>query len=129
MRRNSMNVNELIGKTVKSIKNNNNKELIFECSNERKYRLFHEQDCCEDVSIEDICGELSDLVCSPILQAEEITNELANPFGIIINNKKAESFTYTFYKFGTIKGYVTLRWYGTSNGCYNEKVDFEEIIT
>jgi len=83
------------------------------------YQFFHQQDCCENVSIEDICGDLSDLEGSPILEAECWTR--------CSITEDDEACTMSFYKFSTIKGSVTVRWCGTSNGYYSETVDFEEI--
>jgi len=67
--------------------------------------------------IEDICGDLEDLVGSPILMAEEITEEkFDDEYGYT---------KWTFYKFATRKGYVTLRWRGGSmNDEYGEAVCF-----
>jgi hypothetical protein len=102
-------------------------EMVFTTSDGKKYRLYHYQDCCEDVSIEDIVGNLNDLINVPLLMAEEVSFENKNPDGVPVPEYHQESFTWTFYKLATIKGYVTIRWYGQSNGCYSEEVSFEEI--
>lgn len=89
--------------------------LIFE-TNDEVFVFTHFQDCCESVYIEDISGSLDDLVGTPLLQAEEVEGETLDPVDY------DESFTWTFYKFATIKGSVTVRWYGSSNGYYSESV-------
>lgn len=101
--------------------------MEFHTDKNEVYELYHEQDCCESVTIEDICGDLLDLLEEPILLAEEIIHEQdVNPEGVIIP-KYQDSFTWTFYKLSTIKGSVAIRWHGDSNGYYSEKVDFRKI--
>ena len=92
-------------------------ELVFETDTER-FVFFHAQDCCEHVSIEDVCGDLEDLVGEPLLMAEEVSGETPVDF----NEAEHESVTWTFYKFATRKGYVDVRWLGESNGYYSESV-------
>ncbi len=41
-------------------------ELTFELANGQVCRLYHEQDCCESVSIDDITGDFSVLLNSPL---------------------------------------------------------------
>ena len=110
-------VDVLKGKTLSSLKNEGD-ELIFTTTDGETYRMYHEQDCCEHVRIEDIIGNLEDLVGSEILIAEEVEGESPADF------EAYESYTWTFYKFATRKGYVDLRWLGESNGYYSEGVSF-----
>lgn len=107
-----------IGKTFVKVENARSEELVFVLPDGTRYIFYHEQNCCEYVCIEDICGNLSDLENSPITMAEEICHEN-------IDVGCFESMTYTFYKFATSKGYVTVRWCGSSNGYYSESVDFK----
>lgn len=113
------NFSDLMGKTLTTIVNKDD-ELIFTTNEGEVFKAFHDQNCCESVTIEDIEGDLNDLIGTPILQAEEATNT-EDTFGKI---EFPDSFTWTFYKLATIKGYVTIRWLGQSNGYYSESVSF-----
>ena len=121
-------ITELIDKTLTKIDvNMEQDEIIFTCENGDKYKMYHQRDCCESVVIDDINGDINDLVGSPILIAEELTFLDENPIGIKKPEFQDDSFTWTFYKLATIKGFVDIRWYGDSNGYYSESVDFEKI--
>jgi hypothetical protein len=91
--------------------------LIFNLPDGSRFVMCHEQDCCEEVYIDDIDGCLSDLVGTPIIEAYASSSD-KNPK--IPDDEDDGSFTWTFYKFRTLKGYVAIRWYGTSNGYYSE---------
>ena len=111
----------LVGVTMKSVaKNADNDEMTFEAEDGRKWKFYHYQDCCESVGIEDINGELEHLVGSPILVAEELVN-------CDSGGSYDDSTTWTFYRFATAKGWVVVRWCGSSNGYYSESVDFTEV--
>ena len=123
----TVNFSELKGKTLKDIRGleagNDNVRFITEDGD--VYRMFHDQECCESVYIEDVCGDVDDLIGSEILMAEEASNYCGEEGKL---SEYDDSYTWTFYKLATIKGYVTIRWYGTSNGYYSEDVDFEKVV-
>lgn len=120
-----MTIKSLLGKTLSSIDVNKDRdEIKFHCTDGDSFLMYHSQDCCETVSIEDIVGDLEDLVGHPITMAEEVTSNEDPKEGFDHNY---DSFTWTFYKLATVKGYVTIRWYGGSNGYYSESVDFKKI--
>ena len=86
----------LVGKTLAAVQNNGD-ELLFTTVDGEVFKMYHSQDCCERVTLEDVCGDFADLIGSQILVAE------------------------------SAKGGVTLRWFGSSNGYYSESVDFERV--
>lgn len=112
---------DILGKTITKITGAEveSKYILFECSDGSKYLMFHQQECCEDVYVEDICGDVEKLIGHPLFKTE-------------VASKKTDasedcSATWTFYHLATIKGYVDIRWYGTSNGYYSEEVGFAKV--
>lgn len=110
---------DLVGKTLLDIRNSGD-EIFFETDDGTTYKMYHEQDCCEHVRVEEIIGDLQDLIETPILRAEVRSD------GKVPDKNGDGTETWTFYEIATIKGSVTIRWYGSSNGYYSESVNFEE---
>lgn len=115
----------LKGKTLVEIKKTN-KEITLKTDDNRSFKLYHDQDCCEHVYIEDVNGDINDLLNTPITLSEEAVSREARPNQNV--HKYEDSFTWTFYRLATVKGYVNIRWLGQSNGYYSERVSFIEII-
>ncbi len=86
--------------------------------------MYHEQDCCESVHLEDISEDweyvLND---ATVVEAYESTNSFDPP----PDDYYPESYTWTLYRIITDKGTVVMRWYGTSNGYYSERVSVYKI--
>ena len=127
----AVNFESLLGETL--IKINATEDSIRFYTDTHVYVLMHDQDCCEKVEIESIVGDLDDLIGSPILLAEEASNywnasKDSKLLHALMSNEPQspydESWTWTFYKLATIKGFVDIRWYGSSNGYYSESVSF-----
>ena len=99
-------------------------EVVFEVDDGRSFALVHHQDCCEGVSVEDVVGEVADLVGTPILLAEE---SVGDPPDDAPSDSSfwGDSQTWTYYRLATVKGDLSIRWLGQSNGYYSESVTFE----
>ena len=110
-----MGFNAMQGRTLYKIAQHDD-EIFFYFTEQNYLRMYHQQNCCEDVHVESVVGDLNDLIGEPLLLVEEVVQ--ADP-------NASESGTWTFYKFATRKGYVDIRWVGSSNGYYSEGVDLD----
>lgn len=117
---------DLVGKTLSSVNQQDDERITFTTVDGESYLMYHRQDCCESVTIEDVNGDLNDLVGTPILFAEESSSN-DRPPDVPAPEYGDDSETWTFYRIGTVKGTVVIRWYGSSNGYYSESVDFERV--
>jgi hypothetical protein len=98
--------------------------VVFTCSDGTEWTMCHKPDCCECVQVEDVVGDVDDLHDARVIDARCETNSDSHPEGWNPHFVD-ESFTWTFYIIQTDKGAVTIRWLGSSNGCYSEGVDFD----
>lgn len=112
-------IEDLKGKTLKQIRVLDNNCIYFVCDDNTIFEMFHEQDCCERVYIEDITGNLEDIMGSPITLAEESSNRTEGDDNMYSS--------WTFYKLATVKGYVDLRWGGTSSIYYSTDVSVHQL--
>lgn len=95
-------------------------EIEIACADGSLYKMYHYQDCCESVRLEDIVGDPSDLT-GLVVDARQESREATE------EERSDDSATWTFYIIQTERGCVTLRWLGESNGYYSESVDFVQV--
>lgn len=114
------NIKDMIGMTFDFVNLSEDETEMLFVNKDITCKFYHEQDCCEGVYVQEIHGDLGDLQGSPLLLADEV---------ISYSNSSEDSCTWTFCKFGTIKGSVTIRWVGTSNDYYSESVNFKSYKT
>lgn len=109
----------MLGRTIQEIRGakKGSSHIYIYCTDGSRYLMSSDDGPPNDchVNVEDICGDINDLIGSPLTVFEESSSP-----------KDIEG-TWTFYKMATIKGSVDIRWYGTSNGFYCEKALWEII--
>ena len=120
----------IIGKTIVKIQHDitrngmhGNEGSVFTLDDGSVVGMFHYQDCCESVNIEETQGDEDNIIGSPITYVSDEEVESSNPEATY----DEDSFTITHITIRTNKGSVTYIWHGSSNGYYGEGVSFEEL--
>jgi hypothetical protein len=116
---NNVDISVLVDEEITSIKGLEQYSYVVGITTKsgKVFTFYHEQDCCENVSLEDFDGDITHLQNSVILSAEERVSSKDYDDGM------EESGTWTFYEIKTTKGDLWMRWLGTSNGYYSESVE------
>ena len=109
---------DLKGQIIRGVEGRRGSHQIVITTDTLKIKMYHRQHCCENVRVEDIVGDWQDIIGSPVIFASESSNKKNT-------SEWVGSSTWTFYNISTIHGSVTIRWLGTSNGYYSERVDIE----
>ena len=110
---------ELAGETLTYIDvDPENDVILLTTESGRMIKIYHEQDCCESVRIEDTQGDWHNLIGKVIVTAYADEYESEVEYG---------SRTETTLTFCVDDATVINRWVGESNGYYSESVHIEEI--
>lgn len=110
----------LIGEILTHIDTNGNDEIVLTTQSGRRIKIYHSQNCCETVCIEDTVGDFEQLLFKPLISItheEECSND----------QEYYESCTKTDITFKVNDATVISKWIGTSNGYYSESVHWEEL--
>jgi hypothetical protein len=120
-------LSNLVGLTIESITglDQYSLEVFINTNCGKKFIFHHEQDCCEQVSLEDFEADSECFEGAVILSAEAVTKDAADQ--VEFPDAELDSALYTFYKIETTRGGLWMRWCGMSNGYYSEAVNFSII--
>lgn len=110
-------IQELEGKTITLVERSD-QEVVITTKEGPRYRMWHDQDCCENVLFQAVLGLLDNILNSPVTDTAENAKSIT---------ETSESRTDTDYRITTEKGTVVFHWVGESNGYYSESVTFAEI--
>lgn len=114
-------LNKMVGETIVSVSGTrNDDEFVVLTASGLLFRFYHNQDCCENVYLEEVIGDIDDLIGHTVVIAEETSNSDLMSGSDCYQD---DSFTWTFYRIATDRGLVVLRFFGSSNGYYSESVD------
>lgn len=126
-------ISELEGRTIVKVEGleRDSDAARFYCEDGSQWAMYHCQDCCESVDIDDVVGDPADLLGKVLSAREEVSSGAGQVVSSGFEDEPEEdrlyqdaTFTWTFYVIQTDKGAVTIKWYGSSNGYYSESVDF-----
>jgi len=108
------------GKVIEVVNLDNDSSFVKIRTEQTTLIFVHEQDCCENVFLEDFNFN-GKFVGGELLEIKEKSNKPNKvPSGY-------DSVTYTFYTLVSTNGFLDLRFFGESNGYYSEGVSMFDI--
>lgn len=99
----------LLGFTLSAVERDEDDEVItFTRTDGVQVKMYHEQECCEHVWVEEIHGDLQALVGYPLTTAEVYTRDGGE-------SEDGDDRMFTFYRIGNERHLATIRWCGESH--------------
>ena len=106
-------LDDLFGRKVKSVTGcHKGSEYMEICFTDGLKAIFEPANYMANVEIEDVNGDPQGMVGNLITLVE------------VISDLDSANNTWTYYRFATLDGYIDIRWFGSSNGYYSEKVNW-----
>lgn len=112
---------KMIGEILTNVDIGDSEEgVLFTCQSGKQFRMYHSQDCCEWVRIEDQSGDFHKLIGKKLIYVGETNYERGGEVDY-------GTYTDTEYTFKVDDHTVIVKWHGESNGYYSESVELVEL--